>query len=57
LKFIIILGIILLVLFPTGAWIFAGIFLGLIYYTYRKNTPAKSYKKNQYDTEILEEMK
>jgi len=57
LKLIIILGIIILVLIPTGIWIFAGVFFLLIYYTYRKQIQTKTYKQNEYDGTILEEMR
>jgi len=57
LKLIIILGIITLVLIPTGIWIFAGIFFALLYYTYRKEIQSKIYQQNEFDAEILEEMR
>jgi len=56
LKLIIILGVIILILIPTGIWIFAGIFFALIYYTYRKQNQRKTYKQNEYDKSTLEEM-
>jgi len=56
LKLIIFLVVIILVLIPTGILVFAGIFFGLLYYTYRKQTQTKTYKQNEYDKATLEEM-
>jgi len=56
LKLIIILAVIILVLVPTGIWVFAGIFFGLIYYTYRKQNQTNFYKQNEYNKTTLEEM-
>ena len=56
-KFLVILGIIILGITSGGILLFLGIFFALLYYHFKNQPEPKTFEQNEYDESILKEMK